>query len=797
MEGLRFNPSGDYNAFDTNVFETLALPYRAAGDQFTDDPYGNGGTPQHGRCGGDPRSDRSRPGDLAAVAGECPNHQLEYIRYYKATMKDILGDFGMTFHRYEFDNPGSSNVQSGLGINPAAVVPGASHPEDTVIVSGHFDQTNDGPASAWDSAEGHAQVIRVAKLMADYWEATGSRPAATVKFIPWDAEESGTFGSADYAENNVVPGREFDVRGYWNTDPCAGGYPAFRFGNPLDRVDLGIQLANIDPSDDPAPLVDDTMPPPSSARIFNRFNRRARITVEQVFDHLDDQLTLAPGVTREIFVSTREGRSNPLGGDIGRDVVIGDSRAILFSSDWRNFEAIGVPFFNPGPDITGPSSQLEPGNPDAVVILHTPLDNLKTLNAYSGGRRDGEEFSEGWIKGMEMCAHLLAWGMLRPDQAGATPIGGPSSGPIAYYEALPNEAFQERPVTFDASGSHRRKDGRPTSHKLEYSWDFGDGTTGSGKVVEHSYADKGHYRTTLTVTNPKTGNSDFMRVPITVVGGIGDLEGPRLDLPPRKDGDGTFPLSWKFERPDVDHFAVQEGTKIRSLLTDHAEDFGAWRANRPTEEQIEPWQPSDSETPKPRGNINRSSPRSFWTGVATQDQRPALGPATGTSSLTSKREFQVPKGRSTVLSYWSDFANDANDFARVEVAVTSPKGPLEWETVDFFGGEEYARAAPGGVGMPDFEHRSIDLSQYAGDRIRLRFSYVLGATQFVNVFRNGWYVDDIAFVTADFDRIGRTQRKRFLVKDRAPGRYLYRVQASLDDGLPTAPSNVEQVTVTR
>jgi hypothetical protein len=54
----RFNPSGSYNAFDTNVFEVLALPYRAAGDEFADDPFGNGGEPRHGFCGGDPRSDR-------------------------------------------------------------------------------------------------------------------------------------------------------------------------------------------------------------------------------------------------------------------------------------------------------------------------------------------------------------------------------------------------------------------------------------------------------------------------------------------------------------------------------------------------------------------------------------------------------------------------------------------------------------------------------------------------------------------------------------------------------------------
>ena len=102
------------------------------------------------------------------------------------------------------------------------------------MIGAHYDKTDDAPAAAWDSQEGHAQMIRVAKLMADYWR-KGTRPAATVKFIPWDGEESGTLGSEDYAQNVIPPGdEEFKVRGYWNTDPCAGGYPAYRFGNPAE-----------------------------------------------------------------------------------------------------------------------------------------------------------------------------------------------------------------------------------------------------------------------------------------------------------------------------------------------------------------------------------------------------------------------------------------------------------------------------------------------------------------------------------------------------------------------------------
>lgn len=138
-----------------------------------------------------------------------------------------------------------------------------------------------------------------------------------------------------------------------------------------------------------------------------------------------------------------------------------------------------------------------------------------------------------------------------------------------------------------------------------------------------------------------------------------------------------------------------------------------------------------------RGHLFHGGPRSFWTGVATQDQQPAVGPGQGTSSLTSAA-VALPARKNVVLSYWSDFANDAIDFARVEVAVDDGSDHLSWDTVDSFGRnskDEYTLSftkTPTESG-PRFEHRTIDLSRYAGRSVRLRFTYALGAPQFANV----------------------------------------------------------------
>ena len=554
FSGKKFNPSGKYNAFDNNVFEVLCLPFRAAGDEANDDPYGNApeGEPEnpvHGQCSPNPEPRPSDEAPLSSVAGECPNHQLEYIEYYEETMRDILGDFGVTMHRYEFENPGSGNTLAGRAINPAAVVPGADHPDETVIIGAHFDQTTEGPASAWDSAEGHAQVIRVAKIMADYWRATNTRPSATVKFIPWDAEESGTVGSLDYTENNIVPEQEEKVRGYFNTDPCAGGYPAYRYGNPNDRVSLGIQLARTA-----------EIPYQYDKTRVQAFNDAAPGIVEDVFEKLDDDVPTTAG-DREVFISHAEADADGAGGKQADErpagpVTIGSSRPVLFSSDWANFLAKGVPFFNPGPEITGPSDESEPNNPDGLAILHTPNDNIVTLNKYTDPGT-GQTFSEGWMKGMEMCAQLLAWGMLRGDQGGAQTTNGDV---VAYYEALPNEAQARRPVNFDAAGSYRYTDpatrAKADESVLSYSWDFGDGTTGTGKQPQHAYREPGVYTSVLTVTDTATGQTDRMSIPITVLGG--DLEPPLMGDIPEFDADGNFELRWSYDLAQFEAFKNYE-----------------------------------------------------------------------------------------------------------------------------------------------------------------------------------------------------------------------------------------------
>ena len=90
---------------------------------------------------------------------------------------------------------------------------------------------------------------------------------------------------------------------------------------------------------------------------------------------------------------------------------------------------------------------------------------------------------------------------------------GPSI-PFASFTFSPTSPAVLDPVAFDATGSSL--DGAACGAGCSYSWDFGDGSSDSGLVVQHTFSSSGVRNVTLTATSLVHGTSNSVTRPVVV-----------------------------------------------------------------------------------------------------------------------------------------------------------------------------------------------------------------------------------------------------------------------------------------
>ena len=101
-----------------------------------------------------------------------------------------------------------------------------------------------------------------------------------------------------------------------------------------------------------------------------------------------------------------------------------------------------------------------------------------------------------------------------------------NEAPTANFTATPTSGDAPLLVALDGSASSD-----PESDELTYAWDFGDGTTGAGQIVDHEYTTSGAFTATLTVTDAGGLSSEPVATDIAVgtanvapaLAAIGDL----------------------------------------------------------------------------------------------------------------------------------------------------------------------------------------------------------------------------------------------------------------------------------
>ncbi len=91
-----------------------------------------------------------------------------------------------------------------------------------------------------------------------------------------------------------------------------------------------------------------------------------------------------------------------------------------------------------------------------------------------------------------------------------SPVTPPNEPPLAIIKYEPEEPSAGEKITFNASQSHD-----PYGAIIGYDWDFGDGTTAEGSLVEHAYSEGGVFTVNLTVIDDDGAkNFNFSKIQV-------------------------------------------------------------------------------------------------------------------------------------------------------------------------------------------------------------------------------------------------------------------------------------------
>ena len=132
---------------------------------------------------------------------------------------------------------------------------------------------------------------------------------------------------------------------------------------------------------------------------------------------------------------------------------------------------------------------------DVLIATHTTNVPVGLLNAYISTSYDG-------YGNVPVAADFF---MLASGQS--QPVDLP---PVAAFGVSPSSGDTSALFTFDASASYD-----PDGDVIGYSWAFGDGATGDGAIVTHTYSAQGDYEVTLTVVDDD-GLSNFTTILVPV-----------------------------------------------------------------------------------------------------------------------------------------------------------------------------------------------------------------------------------------------------------------------------------------
>ncbi|MFN2581902.1 MAG: PKD domain-containing protein [Candidatus Dormibacteria bacterium] len=447
------------------------------------------------------------------------------------------------YHLGEVDsNPYVSNPQSLTASQPGPqntlmlTIPGAVHPEQTVVIGEHQDGASLSTwGSAYDDGQGAAVIMGVARDMLQYWTQNHLWPEKTVQFVLFDGEEEGLFGSFFY-ESNMMPIGAVDANDYagmFNVDQNGLEYPARHLGT-LDKPDQGSWFTNINETpqsnytfykDTSYPRLDENKTAiqnfhtETHQAVLNTFNELGQMYQGKPMPLADYGVNVGQYPTDCVTTSQTPANVNCV--DTFQSYA-NDGQYLLDQDDTLG-RTDQDPFIRCGINAWGilgayDSNAQEPFQNDPLhgapyAGYDTPVDNVGWLNLMASGKQPASQVYDASppneidptnLLGAEAVRRALQFaGTLVLNQATDPSMAGVAqmpTDPLAYFVPDRYTAHVGDTRTFNSIPS-------PVAAS-SWAWDFGDGSTGTGATATHAYSAPGVYTVKLTEAAP-SGSSTY------------------------------------------------------------------------------------------------------------------------------------------------------------------------------------------------------------------------------------------------------------------------------------------------
>jgi Peptidase family M28/PKD domain len=416
------------------------------------------------------------------------NGHDEFAAYWAHEMQRNLSGFGVQVSRDAFSVHGWQGRPATVpAYNVEVTVPGVSHPEQVVVIGCHYDGEASSTQSANDDASGCAIELGVAKAMGAYWRSHQLYPARTLRFVIFDAEEQGLYGSFHYL-NSTINGDVKNLVAMFNEEQNGIAYP-LRYLGQLSNPILPFYI-------DMSPLQNNTLYAhqaqlsqlqKDAISHFRSLMQQAIIASFAQFQKLGYQmLSYHNGNQQDIFqpIFTSDQMKN-----------IQQADDTLGGSDQIPFTLAGLPCAT----FVGNSSYYDQNPPPWSYPYDQPQDTIQLMNTFA----DGSSLkSYALVMALGLPGMLTTWMLNQPEILGQA---SPNQTPIAAISDV-GQTIAGHSVPLGAKASYD-----PAGHALAYTWDFGDGTKGNGIAISHTYSRTGTYVLKLTVSS-KDGTRTITKV---------------------------------------------------------------------------------------------------------------------------------------------------------------------------------------------------------------------------------------------------------------------------------------------